>query len=576
MIVNEYPNPQFERKNWISLNGEWDFQIKSPKLLKKTKINVPFCPESKASGVKYTDFINTCEYSRNFLVDSTKGECVVLHFGAVYYEAIVSVNGKTVGKHCGGYTPFSFDITKFVREGENELVVQVFSDLTANQPSGKQSRKSHSYGCFYTRTTGIWQPVWLEYVPENHISYVKYYPDIQTSSVNVELGVCDEGMVTIDVFYEGKQVGRVNDYVKIKGVYSIKLSEKHLWEQGYGRLYDVKITYEQDEVRSYFGLREVKYEGTKFLLNGTSVFQSFVLDQGYYPNGVYTPANDEERLRDIHNAIDLGFNGSRLHQKVFEPRYLYLCDKLGYMVWGEFASWGIRYSDIDALGEFIGEWSEVVQRDFNHPSIISWCPLNEAWRDLEDGRKTRDIRFIDCVYQVTKILDCTRPCIDVSGGHHGHATDLYDFHCYESYERLKGYLEDLSNNGKLRVPLLYDKDEKNLFYVKGQPVNVSECGGIQLAKDKKLSNVASINMCAVESTGSWGYGDGVSDEDSFVERYKNLVELIQSYQEISGFCYTQLYDIEQEENGFFTYDRKCKLSPDSIRLIAGYNQIRRN
>jgi hypothetical protein len=309
-----------------------------------------------------------------------------------------------------------------------------------------------------------------------------------------------------------------------------------------------------------------------FLLNGKPVFQSFVLDQGYYPNGVYTPKDDGERLNDINSAIALGFNGSRLHQKVFEPRYLYLCDKLGHMVWGEFASWGIKYDNLDALGTFIAEWTAVIERDFNHPSIILWCPLNETWRDLEDNRKTRDVRFIDSVYQVTKALDGTRPCVDVSGGYHGHNTDLYDFHCYESYENLQKYLKELSEKGQLFVPLLYDNDEKQLFYVKGMPVNVSEFGGIQFAKNKTLSKVSSVNEGAVESTESWGYGEGETDENAFVERYKNLVELIKSYSEISGFCYTQLYDVEQEENGFFTYDRKPKLSQSAIEQICECNK----
>ncbi len=572
MDKQEVYNPQFERENWVSLNGEWDFQILSPILGEKRKINVPFCPESKASGVAYKDFIKECEYNFTFDVKTFKNQRVILNFGAVYYEAVVFVNGKKAGRHFGGYTPFSFDITGLVAEGKNNLTVKVFSDLTANQPSGKQSRKPHSYGCFYTRTTGIWQPVWLEYVPEKRIKYVKYFPNINDCSVDVELGVIDEGKINIDVFYNNKQVGKLEDYVKCKGVYTVNLSEKHLWEVGDGKLYDVKITYEEDKISSYFGLREVKFDGMNFLLNGKPVFQSFVLDQGYYKNGVYTPLDDNERLKDIICAQNLGFNGSRLHQKVFEPRYLYLCDKLGHMVWGEFASWGVKYDNLEALGTFIGEWTAVVERDFNHPSIILWCPLNETWRDLEDNRKTRDVRFIDSVYQVTKALDITRPCVDVSGGYHGNNTDLYDFHCYESYDNLKKYLNELSEKGQLHVPLLYDDNETRLFYVKGQPVNVSEFGGIQFAKNLTVNNVLSINEGAVESTESWGYGEGATDENSFVERYKNLVELIKSYKEISGYCYTQLYDVEQEENGFFTYDRKPKLTKVAIEKICEYNK----
>ena len=570
--MQEFPNPQFERKQWECLNGEWDFQIVSPQLSEKMTINVPFCPESELSGVNHKDFIKECVYTRKFTVKKVDGQRTILHFGAVYYHAEVFVNGQKAGRHFGGYTPFCFDVTKLVNDGENMLSVRVYSDLTANQPSGKQSRKPHSYGCFYTRSTGIWQTVWLEYVPEKYVKSVKYYPHIDELSVDVELSVEDEGEVAVEIYYDGEQVGALKEYIQCKGFYTIKLAKQYLWEPFNGRLYSVKIIYGEDEVQSYFGLREVRFEGMDFLLNDKPVFQSFVLNQGYYPKGVYTPQNDEERLLDIRNAMELGFNGLRLHQKVFDPRYLYLCDKMGYMVWGEFASWGIKYDTLDGLGTFIGEWSEVIERDFNHPSIILWCPLNETWRDLDDDRKTRDVRFIDSVYQVTKALDSTRPCVDVSGGYHGNDTDLYDFHCYESYENLKGYLDRLEEKDELIVPLLYDKEEKTLLYQKGLPVNVSEFGGIMFSKHKIDSKVSSVNEGAVQSTESWGYGEGEADENTFAQRYKNLVELIKSYKKISGFCYTQLYDVEQEENGFFTYDRKPKFSKSAMEILCSCNK----
>jgi beta-galactosidase/beta-glucuronidase len=572
MKMQEFPNPQFERKTWECLNGEWDFQIISPKLSEKMKINVPFCVESELSGVEHKDFIKECVYERTFNVKKVDSQRLLLHFGAVYYESEIFINGKKAGRHFGGYTPFCLDITQFVCDGENTLSVRVCSDLTANQPSGKQSRKPHSYGCFYTRCTGIWQTVWLEYVPEKYVRSVKYYPHVDETSVDVELCVEDEGQVCVEVYYDGEQVGKVEEYIKCKGTYTIKLSKTYLWEPFNGRLYTVKITYGEDEVQSYFGLREVRFDGMDFLLNGKPVFQSFVLNQGYYPKGVCTPQNDEERLLDIRNAIELGFNGLRLHQKVFDPRYLYLCDKMGYMVWGEFASWGIKYDTLDALGLFLGEWREVIERDFNHPCIILWCPLNETWRDLEDDRKTRDVRFIDSVYQVTKALDATRPCVDVSGGYHGNNTDLYDFHCYESYDNLKEYLDRLEQKDELFVPLLYDKGEDTLLYRKGLPVNVSEFGGIMFSKNKAESKVSSVNEGAVQSTESWGYGEGEADETAFAQRYKDLVELIKSYKKISGFCYTQLYDVEQEENGFFTYDRKPKFSKSVVEILYECNK----
>ena len=568
------PNRLLERGNWISLNGAWDFYVSS-KSGTRYQINVPYCPESKLSGLEMKGFINECVYERKFVRPKVnKDECVILHFGAVDYEAKVYVNDKYVGKHSGGYTPFSFDITDKLVDGDNVVRVKVYDDIEANVPSGKQCAKLNSFGCFYTRCTGIWQTVWLEIVPQNRVLAIKYFPNIDTVSVDMEISTTDEGDVEIIVLYDGKKVGYCQSKVKCKNTFHIELSEKHLWEVGHGRLYDVIIKYEKDEVKSYFGLREVKFDGMKFLLNGKSVFQRFVLDQGYYPDGVYTPKSDEVIINDIQSALKLGFNGIRLHQKVFDPAYLYYCDKLGCMVWGEFPSWGIKYHDVSALGTFTQEWIETVSRDFNHPSIVMWCPLNETWKNLEDQRKSRDVKFIDAIYALTKVLDATRPCVDVSGGYHGHNTDLYDFHCYESIENLKKYIREISVNDIMEVPLLYGEGENELKYQKGIPISVSEFGGIKFVSGGESENeleVPEINECAVTSTEDWGYGKSCCDEDAFIVRYQELVETIYECEKISGFCYTQLYDIEQEQNGFYKYDRTLKFSEETMKKLADIN-----
>jgi beta-galactosidase/beta-glucuronidase len=243
------------------------------------------------------------------------------------------------------------------------------------------------------------------------------------------------------------------------------------------------------------------------------------------------------------------------------------------MVWGEFPSWGVKYNDLSGLGALTREWIETMERDFNHPSIVMWCPLNETWKDLEDLRKSRDVRVVDAMYELTKSLDKTRPCVDVSGGFHGHKSDLYDFHCYESLENLKGYLERLDKEDVLDVPLLYDENEKDLRYVKGMPVQLSEFGGIKMLAEgeKEDSCVPTINECAVTSTEEWGYGKAASSEEEFVKRYEALASLALSCKKISGFCYTQLYDVEQEQNGFFTYGRKPKISEEAMKKIAACN-----
>ncbi|MGI6768592.1 MAG: glycoside hydrolase family 2 TIM barrel-domain containing protein [Bacilli bacterium] len=268
--------------------------------------------------------------------------------------------------------------------------------------------------------------------------------------------------------------------------------------------------------------------------------------------------------KDIKFALDLGFNGSRLHQKVFDPRFLYLCDKLGYMVWGEFPSWGVDYSNLDFIGQYLAEWTEVLKRDFNHPSIIIWCPLNEVWGTWEDGREKRDIRFVDIVYNYTKTFDPTRPCVDASGGIHGHKTDFVDFHCYEDLPTLKKYLDELEKNGSLNVPFLYDAAE-NLSYDGKLPVHLSEVGGICFTPQKAEDGLKSGRLGMVTSEEEWGYGKGETSGEAFVERYRELIDLIYKYNKLFGFCYTQLYDVEQERNGFYNYDRTDKLS-ESLKL----------
>lgn len=560
MYRQEHPNPQFMRSRFRSLNGAWQFTVPAGANAEPFthSIEVPFCPESKLSGIGYTDFIRECEYRRTVAIEKpAEGERIVLNFGAVDYEAQVYVNGRYVGKHRGGYTPFGFDIAPYVVAGDNEILVKVYDDTSDNVPSGKQSARRESYGCFYTRTTGIWQPVWLERTPKQYVRGIKYFTYPAESRVDVALCVEGEGEAEIVVRYEGREVGRAQGALQYKKTFPIELHEQHLWEPGEGRLYDVTVKYACDEVTSYFGLRDVRYEGRKFLVNGKSVFQRFVLDQGYYQDGLYTAPDDEAMERDIELGFRLGFNGARLHQKVFEPRFLYHCDRLGYMVWGEFPSWGVRYEDLEALGDVLGEWAATVERDCNHPSIVTWCPLNETWENLEDASKVRDVRFVDAVYEATKQLDRTRPCVDVSGGYHGHKTDLYDFHCYHSPEQLAEHLKALTARDELVMDKTYAPawtGEQLRFG--GEPTNASEYGGMAYAADGKKG---------------WGY-TAMQTEEAFVDSYVRLTAQLLDCDKLSGFCYTQLYDIEQEQNGLLSYDRSCKLSEGAMQKIAECNK----
>lgn len=583
MYRSEHPNPQFERSYFVSLNGPWEFAVgRGEGRLNAPlpgRIEVPFCPQSEMSGIGMTDFIDDCVYSR--LVEITGEDLagrLVLHFGAVDYEAKVYVNGQYITSHVGGYTAFEADITRAARPGTNRITVTVHDDMRENIPSGKQARKQHSFGCFYTRTTGIWQSVWLERTPAVYLKRVKFYPDIAKGAVKAEVEAEGSGTVRIQVFFEGRKMGEAEGEMAFRRTFFIPLAKKYLWELGEGNLYDVEITLGDDWVQSYFGLREVRYEGRKFLLNGKSVFQRLVLDQGYYAEGIYTAPSVEAMRRDIERGLALGFNGARLHQKVFEQRFLYECDQMGYMVWGEFPSWGVEYEKLDFLGRFISEWSETVEQYFNHPSIITWCPINEAWSSFLDKRRVRDVRFVESVYMVTKTLDDTRPCVDTSGGYHGKYTDVFDFHCYGPEEELYDCLKRLEYEDLLTVETLYPPESaQEHILCRGEvPVNASEYGGIAYCGDggarRDVSAREDKTEAVAEETG-WGYSI-CTDEKTFVERYRRLTGRLLRCGKLSGFCYTQLYDIEQEENGLFTYSRQPKFSPAAMRKITECNRVR--
>jgi len=326
----EHPKPQFERADWLNLNGEWDFEFdfgnskKDAGIIDKkewdSKIIVPFCPESKLSGIEYTDFIPAVWYRKtvNITADHLKGR-VILHFGAVDYDSTIYINGKTAGNHKGGYASFKFDITEYLCEGENTIIVNAVDDVRSNfVPRGKQCEELKSRGCDYTRTTGIWQTVWLEFVPVSYIKSFKIFPDYINGSVTISAVVEGNGEFTASASYEGKKMGSFTKNAKSTVTGEIKLDEIHLWEVGCGRLYDLELTFGKDKVKSYFGLRNVELDDYKFLINGKSVFQRLVLDQGFYSEGIYTAPTDKDLENDIKISLAVGFNGARLHQKVLK------------------------------------------------------------------------------------------------------------------------------------------------------------------------------------------------------------------------------------------------------------------
>jgi len=555
----EYPRPQLKRNGWLNLNGSWEFEIDRDgtglerglhrgKRLARS-ITVPFAPESSLSGIGETDFLRRVWYFRGVQIpESWDGQRIMLHFGAVDYDATVWINGRNAGHHRGGFTPFSIDITPFVVDRYAGITV-LAEDLMdgGQQVTGKQSRKLESHGCVYTRTTGIWQTVWLEPVPAVWVRALRIegLPDQKQVLVNVQLeGAAAGAVVRCAAYLGGAAMGEASAPARWRGTkLAIPLAEVKLWNPGEPCLYDLMISVESkgetiDSVETYFGLRSIEIDGVRVLINGRSVFQRLVLDQGYYPTGIYTAPADEALVADIEMAMALGFNGARLHMKLFEPRFLYWADRLGYLIWGEYPNWGLDHSDPCALANHQTEWLEALARDRNHPSIVGWCPFNET-------TATQYSQGILNTYLATVAADPVRPVIDTSGYVHV-KTDIYDCHNYsQDAAALRGLFESFARGGEP-----WNNSAADAPYG-GQPFMVSEFGGTRWGPGKP----------------GWGYGNDPGTVEEFYDRFEALCAALMDNPRFFGFCYTQLYDIEQEVNGLYTYERKLKFNPERIRDV---------
>ena len=568
----EYPRPQFERDAWMNLNGTWTyaFDFGESGLQRDfneskgfdNNITVPFCPESPLSGVEYKDFINSMWYHRAVEVPAAwEGKKILLNFGAVDYTSSIYVNGKLAGRHYGGSSSFSVDVTRFVEPGKTaDVVVWVQDDVRAGvQASGKQCPDYYSRGCHYTRVTGIWQTVWMEAVAKIGLKEVYVKPDLDNSCFIMEPkfhALADGMSLNVRVKDGDKVVSKKT--VKATSPMTVIMPVKNVktWSPESPFLYDIEYDVVDkagnivDQVTSYAGMRKIHVEGDRVFLNNQPLYLRLVLDQGFYPDGVWTAPSDEALKRDIELSMSVGFNGARLHQKVFEERFHYWADKLGYLTWGESASWGSSMNNELASRNFIPEWQEVVVRDRNHPSIIIWTPFNETWdrpKDDEGGR-IHD-RLVTNVYDLTKSLDY-RPVHDCSGGYHV-KTDIWSFHNYEQdAEQLQ---ENLTLKGDGTVPTF---DVENEVEYSGQPYYLDEYGGIKWVIEQFAEN-------------TWGYGQGPKTLEEFYSRLEALTDVILDMEYINGYTYTQLTDVEQEQNGIFNYDRTAKFDAGKLKAIFG-------
>ncbi|WP_067730609.1 glycoside hydrolase family 2 protein [Oceanobacillus damuensis] len=582
-LRNEYPRPQLGREQWLNLNGEWNFAFDDNKTgLKEkwydsfpaeTKINVPFVYQSKGSGIHDTSFHDVVWYHRSLSIpEEWEGKSVILHFGAVDYRAWVYVNGQLVTFHEGGHTPFHADITHVLSEKENSLVVRV-EDPSEDEtiPRGKQYWKEESDYIFYTRTTGIWQTVWLEPVSENRIDSLRWTPQLDRGDIDLEMELTNQAeqelSVQVSISFKGKEV--ISDTVSvhesyIKRSYNIRNrftsrsnvhGEGWYWTPETPNLFDVELKLLSgsqevlDHITSYFGMRKISIENGQILLNNFPYYQKLILDQGYFPEGLLTAPSDDAHKQDIVLAKEMGFNGARKHQKVEDPRYLYWADKLGFLVWGEMAN-ASEYSE-EAARRMNDEWIQVVNRDYNHPSLVAWVPLNESWGIPLVGLDQQQQAHALSMYYLTKSLDTTRPVFSNEGWEHV-ISDICGIHNYRSAEELKKTYQSVETAINTRVSKR--KIYANGYQYNNEPIMVTEYGGIAYDKENE------------EQEKGWGYTD-VGTGEALIEEYKKQTEAIMNSEIIQGFCYTQLTDVEQEINGLLTYDRKPKCDLTLIKEI---------
>lgn len=541
-VLPEYPRPLMERSEWQNLNGEWEYAIKPVGEVEPASFDgnilVPFAVESSLSGVqKEVGEKNELWYKRSFTVPAKwKGKDVMLNFGAVDWKAEVFVNDVLVGSHKGGYTPFSFNITPFLKgSGTQKLVVRVWDPSDKGyQPIGKQT--SNPQGIWYTSVTGIWQTVWLEPVASNHITAVKSIPNVDANALNVTVGAstpCVTSIVEVKLLDKGAVVASA------KGVQGqeLRLGVKNptLWSPENPYLYDMSITLSQngkviDQVKSYTAFRKISVEKDKngilrMCLNNKPLFHYGPLDQGWWPDGLYTAPTDEALLYDIKKTKEWGFNMIRKHVKVEPARWYYHCDKEGILVWQDMPSgdMGNRWEphkynggtdkerSVESVANYYQEWKEIMDLGVSHPSIVVWVPFNEAWGQFDTEK----------VVAWTKAYDPSRLVNPASGGNHRPCGDILDLHNYPG---------------------------PDMFLFDAQRVTVlGEYGGIGLPLENHLW----------WNKRNWGYIQFKNSDEVTAEYVKYANELKGFVKRgFSAAVYTQTTDVEGEVNGLMTYDRK--------------------
>lgn len=570
-----YPRPQLQREQWLSLNGRWKFtfddegRFSQPKDISDWKydIQVPFAPESILSGIHDPGFHPNCWYEREFALFPHQGR-VLLHFGAVDYHTRVWVNGQLVAEHEGGHTPFKADITSVLHfSGIQRVTVWAADDPhDLAKPRGKQDWQLQPHSIWYPRTSGIWQTVWLEQVPEIYIDRLSWTSHFERWEIGLEafvVGATSHDSIQVKVRLTAGNQLLVNDsYEVLNGEIHrrIALSDpgiddyrnELLWSPEKPTLIQADVQLWQgdqllDQVKSYTAMRNVSIQRDRFMLNGHPYYLRMVLDQGYWPESLMTAPTDEALRRDVELIKQMGFNGVRKHQKVEDPRYLYWADVLGLMVWEEMPS-AYRFTP-KAVERMTREWAEVIQRDASHPCVVVWVPFNESWGVPDLTATPAHRNYVQALYHLTKTLDPTRPVIG-NDGWESTSTDILAIHDYDNHPQ---HLSDRYGSG-VKLADLFDRQRPggriltlDGYPHQGQPIMLTEFGGIAYGEEHHI----------------WGYvrSNELSD---LQRRYSALLTAVNQIELFSGFCYTQLTDTFQEANGLLYADRRPKFPIEAI------------
>lgn len=566
-----HPNPQKYRKNYLLLDGKWDFLFDEldegmdkryfecfPK--EHLSINVPYPYQAKKSGINLPDkHCDTVWYHRTINIEDLS-KTYLLTFLAVDYKSLVFVNGKKVFKHVGGYDSFTIDISNYLVKGENHIVVRVVDPTSVDQIRGKQTWRDKTFECFYTDTTGIVLPVYLEILDSKYIKYFAFKGVSAEKLLKIHLEADADLSYRIEIFNRGEDQAIIDQVLSCNKInQEIQFKEIRPWSNDDPYLYDVKLSLLDgdkvlDEILTYFGFVSFSSEGGHIFVNEKDTYLKFVLDQGYFPDVITTPT-EEQIVLDLSNILECGFNGLRKHEKIECPLFFYYADIMGLYMWQECPS--AHWYSYDSMVRYHEQLPRQIRDHFSHPCIMTYVIFNESW-GIQDLYRYKEMReSVDKLYDLVKSMAMDRFVVSNDGWEHC-KTDLLTFHNYAAYEsdldKEIPSFEPLKKGENMKIAswgkTMFASDE---YHYEGQPILFTEFAGIAF----DYSN----------QSREWGYGDKVHDEKGYLDRYASQLAYIKKMKDIRGFCMTQLTDVEIEKNGIYTFERQPKMDISEIKRL---------